>query len=203
MPQTANLFSQFKTGAGKSGRGLLDAQGAQDTTARHGKYFTAALAGAAGMAANQAAITSSVALATTNVGFTLSNPAGSGKNLVIQKVGFALPVAAAAGQSIGLFGGFSAGGITGHTTPITIQSGVVGASVAALVAKADAACTLVGTPAWLKWLASNLTTTDGVSEYDIDGEIIIPPGGYVGIGTLIASGASGFLGAMSWEELGI
>lgn len=204
MPQTANLFANFKNSAGKNVRAGVDPQNAELTSARHGKYFQASYGGLTGRANNQAGVTTSVALATTCVGFTLSNPAGSGKILVPQKASFLVSVAAAAAQQVGLYGGFAAGGITAHTTPLTILDNYLGGSVADLVAKADAACTLVGTPAWLKWLAeAPATATLFSGDFDLEGEFIIPPGGYIGIGTLIAGGASGFFGGMSWEELPI
>ena len=36
---------------------------------------------------------------------------------------------------------------------------------------------------------------------DLNGAIIIPPGGYVAIGTNVAGPASGFQGGLSWEEV--
>jgi hypothetical protein len=201
MPQTTNLASANKTIAGKAGRTQLDPQFSDFSTLRHGKYASGALAGFCGRGANQTGVTTSVALAPTYVGVCLSNPAASGVNLILQKVNAIIDVAGTGPVPIGLITGFAAGGIVTHTTPIPPLNSVIGSSAAVLKGLLDAACTLVGTPAWARWLATNIATANLTSiDEDIDGEIVIPPGGYCAIGTLIASGASGFLGGMSWEE---
>jgi hypothetical protein len=158
------------------------------------------LAGNTFRGANQSGVTTTIALATTYVGIVLSNPAGSEKNLLLGRVAAQLNVAPANLTAFGLFGGWDAAGITAHTTPLTPANSFL--NEAAPVGKLDAAATLVGTPAWLDWLGETPGATSVVSvARDYAGSIVIPPGGYVGIGTLIASSASGFLGAMSWAEV--
>lgn len=156
--------------------------------------------------ANQAGVTTSVALATTYLGICLSNPAGSTKNLVLRKVGIVFNVVFAAFTSIGLITGWAAGGITVHTTPLTPRSGRVGVADTP-IGKLDAACTLVGAganaPLWARWLTATPAATQSPAgtQFDIDGGIVVPPGGYVATGTLIASPASSFLGSMEWDEV--
>ncbi len=200
MPQYPSYPN--KNAANFPAPGFVDAQMAQFMAQRHGRFAAAALAGVIAMGANASAVTTSVALATTYVGLCLSNPKNSTKNLLLQRVGVSLPVAAAGGQSVGLIGGYDASTDVTHTTPATVRNAQVGLSNAAFVGKLDAAATLTGTPFWLRWL-TGAPAVAGVNTqlFDIDGEIVIPPGGYVAIGTLIASGASGFLGSMSWEEV--
>lgn len=172
-------------------------------SAMHGSKYNQSVNGNLFAGANQAGVTTSVALATTYLGCCLSNPAGSFKNLVLRRVGVTFNVVFAAFNSIGLISGYAAGGIIAHTTPLTVQNSKIGASAAAAVGKLDAACTLVGTPAWYQWLTSTPTATSSPARtvFEMEGGIVIPPGGYIAIGTLTASPASSFLGSMEWEEV--
>lgn len=169
---------------------------------RGGKY-TAAYQGAMFDAANSAGVTMSSGLATTYLGICLSNPAGSTKNLSVRKVTGLTAVAPAAVQPLGLIAGFAAGGITAHTTALTVQNGVIGSAVTAAQAKVDSACTLVGTPVWFRHLAVNAASAAlvGFNE-EINGGIIIPPGGYLAVGSFGAAGpTNGFLGSFEWDEV--
>jgi len=163
------------------------------------KYESAVLAGRVYYAASQTATTWSLALNTTHTGLVLSNPINSGKNLIVLKAGFALSVAPAAISSIGLFTGYSSAGIVTHTTPLTPYSCAVGAGSS--VANADAAATLVGTPTWALPFMGGFTAgalpSTSPSVIDVDGLIVVKPGGYVGIGALTAS--IGFA-SIIWEE---
>jgi hypothetical protein len=151
-------------------------------------------------AASQAATTWSVALATTHTGLVLSNPVNSGKNLVILKAGFALSVAPAAISHIGLFAGFSSAGITVHTTPLAIQNCLIGGAASSV--NADGAATLVGTATWITPIMGGFTAaalpSTSPSWIDVDGAIVVKPGGYFGIGALTAS--VGF-GSILWAEI--
>jgi len=201
MPQNPIATTVAKGPSGSQSSALLDSQGAMSTALRHGKYYAASKAGVVGIGANPTAVTTSAGLATTYVGCCLSNPAASGKNLIVQRVAAQQIVAPSTVTGYGLIVGFAAGGITVHTTPLTVLSALVGASAAALVGLVDSACTLVGTPDWARWLAETLVATDLASfSVDVDGEIILPPGAYCAIGSTIAGPASGFQGSISWEE---
>jgi len=161
--------------------------------------------------ANPSAVTSSAALATTYLGLCLSNPAGSGVNLVPKRVNILNIVAAAGETALGLITGWSAAGVVTHTTPLNanIVANYVGAATAsgsatitASKANVDSACTIVGTPRWAAWLATDPVATQlPTANYDCRGAIIIPPGGYLALGNLLASGASGFLGSIEWDEV--
>lgn len=201
----------------------LDPQGALWETNRHGKYYasvygtpaivspaTAAKAGATFRGANQTSATLSVALATTYTGLCLSNPAGSTVNLSVKKVGGVVTSAPGTFVGLGLIAGWAASGITGHTTPINtaILNSYLGAAASgtpsiagpASQANLDAACTLVGTPAWIDWIAANGATGSCVSFYaELDESILIPPGGYLAIGSTASQG--GFFGSFFWEEI--
>lgn len=167
----------------------------------HGDKYTQAVNQALAMGANPTPVALSAALATTYVGLCLSNPAGNTKNLVLRSVQGTLVVAPAAVLSLGLIGGYAAGGITVHTTPLTPRSALLGTG-AAPTGLLDSACTLVGTPAWIKWLANNAASA-GLFGFntDLQGGIVIPPGAYVAIGSNVAGPAAGFAGSMEWEEV--
>lgn len=176
-------------------------QGDQYTSSRHGVYYNPAYLGMGGLAANPSGVTTSAGLATTYVGICLSNPAGSTVNLEILRVSGSFIVAPATVTGIGLITGYAAGGITAHTTPLTVQTSLVGPTASTLQGLVDSACTLVGTPVWSAWLAETpLATTLPVWNVDLEGSIIIAPGGYIAIGTTIAGPSSGFVGGFCWAE---
>lgn len=166
------------------------------------QHEIAVLAGNVFTAGNQAARAWSVALNTTHTGLVLTNPVNSGKNYVILKASFALTVAPLAIASIGLFTGFSSAGVTVHTTPLTYTNCLVGGAIG--TALVDEAATLVGTPVWALQMMGGFTagalpsTTPNI--IDVNGAIVIKPGGYCGIGALTA--VTGF-GTIIWEEKNI
>jgi len=170
------------------------------TTQYGSKYQYLVEQGKVYYAASQTATTWSVALNTTHTGLVVSNPVTSGKNLVILKVGFALTVAPVAIAHIGLFAGYSSAGIVTHTTPLTPYNAFIGGAVSAV--NADAAATLVGTPTWVTPILGGFTAgalpSPALSWIDVDGSIVVKPGGYVGIGALTA--AIGF-GSIMWAEV--
>jgi hypothetical protein len=166
----------------------------------HGKYAEAGRRGKLFGAANQAATTTTVGLATTYTGLVISNPAGSGVNLEILQVGVGLAAAPAAPSTIGLLAGWLAAGITAHTTPLTPFNEKF--DLAAGLAKADAAATLVGTPTLVEVLMGGFTAATlpsvGPALIDVAGGIIVPPGGYCGIYT---STVASIFGSFTWEEV--
>lgn len=172
----------------------------------HGKYYEAAYRRALFAAANQAATTTTVGLATTYTGLCLSNPVGSSVNLVLNAVGMAFIVAFPAGAAIGIMTGYNSSTNVTHTTPITPRNQFfgIGASGVGLV---DAAATLPTAPFLNMLLNSGITgaitttTQGGMTYYDLNGAIILPPGAYAAIYTSTVSGTSGFFGSMLWEEV--
>lgn len=204
------------------GPAQLDQQGALWDSQRHGKYYAAAygapasapggqVAGSLFRGSNQTGATLSNALATTYTGLCLNNPAASGVNLAVKRVAGVLNVAPTAFIALGLITGWSAAGVVTHTTSLDadVVSAYVGAaassgSVVGPASKAhlDAACTIVGTPLWDRWITASVMTADPCNFYvDIDDDLIIPPGGYVAIGASEAGPTSGLLGTFMWEEL--
>ena len=167
-----------------------------------GKYYESAYSGACGIGANPSGVTTSAGLATTYVGLCLSNPAASGKNLSVQRVSGAFIVAPSTITGINLIVGWAAGGITVHTTALTVLNAKLGVATPALVGLVDSACTLVGTPAYAMPVGQSPTAIISPAfNLDLDGAILIPPGGYLAIGTTIAGPTSGFQGGIMWKEI--
>lgn len=189
-------------GIGTAAPFRADVTGAQSVADAHGRYAEATRRQKVYGAASQAATTWSVALNTTHTGFVVYNPVASGVNLEILQASFALSVAPVAIAHVGLFSGFLAAGIATHTTALTPFNTYVGGAVG--YGRADAAATLVGTPIWMMPMMSGFTagalfaTTPAI--VDVGGSIVVPPGGYCGIGALTA--VIGFAG-MFWEEVPI
>lgn len=169
----------------------------------HGRYQEAVLRGNVFIASNVAAQAVSVALTTTYTGLVLSNPLGSGKNLVLLGVQYAITVAEVAAASQHLIGAFSPTAVT-HTTPLAapgIQNAFIGAGNAS-IAKVDSSAT-IPTPNYLFSLRSAFTAGalggPGMGAWvDLGGAIILPPSSFVAIGALTA--ITGF-GSFIWEEV--
>lgn len=161
-------------------------------------------------ASTQAAQATTVALATTYTGLCLSNPNNSQRNLYLLRVGVALSVAPVAIASIGIMGTVSTTDVT-HTTPGTVVSTFLGstsATPAALnqgipsVGLVDTSATLPVAPVWLEMLMGGFTAgalpASPVANFDFGGSWVIPPGGYIAIGSLTA--VTGFF-SMTWAAL--
>jgi hypothetical protein len=150
--------------------------------------------------ANPSGVTTSAGLATTYVGICLSNPAGSGVNLILRRIAGQFIVAPSTVTGFNLITGYAAGGITVHTTPLTPFSGIIGTGPTPK-GLLDSAATLVGTPVYTMPLGETLVATDlPAFNTDLEGSIVLPPGAYAAIGTTIAGPASGFMGSIQWEE---
>lgn len=168
-------------------------------------YYEATFRKAGFHGANSGGVTTSVGLATTYVGLCLSNPPGSGMNLVLDKVGWAALVAWAAASAVGIMTGYHASTEVTHTTALAPKSRFVGQPVG--VGKLDSAATLPAAPTLAMLLGAGLTgaiTTlpqVGPNVVDLHGSIILPPGAFAALYTSTASGASGFLGSFSWTEV--
>ena len=173
----------------------------------HGRYYETNYRNALFMGANTAGVTTTVGTAATYVGLCLSNPIGSPVNLSLTKVGWAAIVAFTAAASIGLMSGYSANVAVVHTTPITPRASLVGANAG--YGLLDSSATLPVTPTLTHIIGAGLTgaittlPSIGPVFIDMEGSIIIPPGGFVAFQTSTASGASGFFGSFQWEEVPI
>jgi hypothetical protein len=171
----------------------------------HPRYLDAVRRGNVYSAAMQAVAAASVTL-TASACLTVTNPVGSGKNLALLEL-LCLICNPPAGVSVvslyGLLGGTAA--VT-HTTPIlagaagfqNMLTGQAG-STKTLV---DSVATVPAPGALRPVAASVVTTTNAFSPYikdQIDGALIIPPGGFVSFGALTT--AMNILATLTWEEV--
>lgn len=172
----------------------------------HGRYYEAAYRGSMFSAANTAGVTTSVGNATTYVGICLSNPITSPVNLVLNKVGYSFLVAFTAAAAVGLMTGYNASTNVTHTTPLTVRNGLIGTGPIGY-GLVDSSATLPTAPALTTVFATGLTgaitTMPHISGdiVDLEGSIVLQPGAYAAVYTSTASGASGFLGSIQWEEV--
>lgn len=146
-----------------------------------------------------------VGAATTYTGLCLSNPIGSGVNLVIDKVGAAFLVAFTAAATIGVMTGVNAATNVTHTTPAVVRNKKIGGAVG--LGLLDSAATLPTAPVLDVVLAAGLTgaitTGQEISGelVDLEGSIILPPGAYAAIYTSTASGTASMSASFSWTEV--
>lgn len=170
----------------------------------HGRYYETTYRKNVFSAATPG-VTTTVGLATTYTGLCLSNPIGSPVNLVVNKVGISFLVAFAAAAAVGIMVGFNSGTNVTHTTPVTPQAQFVGGPAG--YGLVDSSATLPTAPTLRTVLMAGLTgaiTTAPTSNpgiFDLEGSLVIPPGGYAAIYTSTASGASGLAASWQWEEV--
>lgn len=171
----------------------------------HGRRYELARNGMLFQCSLQAPVVTTVAFALTYTGLCVYNPVASGKNLELLEIGYAFPVAPAAAVVVGLMiGFFPSTGIATHTTALTPRNCL--ASGAAGIAGADSACTFPVAPYLVKTFGvvdtgALTVATQGPSDViQLEGDNIVPPGGFAAIYTSTASAAAGFMAHMEWAE---
>ena len=196
-PQSQSDSTVIQARGGKQGDAIV--------SELHGRYYEQAYRNKIFVGSNGATPTvTTVALATTYTGLALINPASSGVNLEVLKVGVSFIVVFPAVATVGVMAGYSPLGTTTFSAAATdglctIFPGTRGIGRAALSA------TLVGTPQLHTVFGSGLTgavTTSptGWALYDMEGSLVIPPGGYAAIYTSTVSGAAGMCASFMWAE---
>lgn len=154
------------------------------------------------VASTQAGVATSTGLSTTQTGFTLTNPAGSGKTLILLQVRGALTTAPAAAATVVLAANVNpvAAAVT-QTTPLTVRSANLGLSGTG-VGLAASAVTLPAAPVVVRGLGGPVAT-GSVSQPqlvdDLDGGLAIAPGCAVSLNSLTTA-ISG-VWSMVWEEV--
>lgn len=174
------------------------------TQSLHGDGYEATVRGLMFSGSNSAAVTTSAGFATTHTGLCLSNPIGSGRNLVLMRIKYGAIVAQAAALSLGIQTGYSAVTNVVHTTPMVPLSNFVGN--AAGVGLLDSAATLPVAPTRIILIDTLLTgaitaSVLGGNQYDFNGTLVIPPGGFVATYTSAASTATSLVFGFTWEEV--
>lgn len=164
-----------------------------------GKYTEPALGGRLFSVANQAAVATTAALATTWTGLGVCNPTGSGKNLIFYEFGWALAVVGPDDGVVGLMTSDD----TGMANSLTAKPAMNGTG--ASVAWCDAGAT-IATPILERICGTHGTgaTTTQISVppqvYYIDGSIILPPGRSLLTYTTTAMTAAALFHFL-WEEV--
>jgi hypothetical protein len=162
--------------------------------ARLGKMFNACSTGA---------VTLSTVSATCT-GLALSNPYGSGKNLVVKQVRFSPSTAPAGAAVVGLAisPAVSATAVV-HTTPAVIHNAIAsGSNLNVGVANVDSAATLPAAPVWLRPIgavvaASSISPDSYVDE--TEGSIILPPGTSLSLSYLTTAAIG--IASFTWVEI--
>lgn len=153
-------------------------------------------------ASNQAGTALSTALSTTQTGFTLSNPFGSGKTLVLLQIRGAFTTAPAGIASVVLAANVNpnAAAVV-HTTPLTVRAANLGNGKGS-VAFADGAATLPAAPVVVRALGGPVAT-GSVSQPQVvdnlEGALQVAPGCAVSINCLTTA-ISGIFSVV-WEEI--
>lgn len=190
--------TQQRSDGTTSTKARMDRKSSLVVQAGGGQYSEMAKRGNLFWSANTAAVTLTVALATTYTGLVVNNPPGNIYHYSILQVGWGWSVAPVAIASMHLGTGYSGTEVT-HTTPLAVNSSIIGGGGG--TAKVDASATLPVAPKYTVPLIGGFTAGALPAQpqclFDIGGAIILPPGAYAMIIALTA--AIGF-GYMLWEE---
>ena len=169
----------------------------------HGRYYEATKQQAM-FSGSITGVTTTVGLNTTYTGLCLSNPVGSGKNLILNKAGFAFTVVFPAVAAIGLMTGYNSSTNVTHTTPVTPRSQLFGLGATG-VGLLDTSATLPTAPTLNLIIGAGLTGATTTVPYipgviDLEGSIILTPGAYCAFYTSAVSGTAGASFSFQWEE---
>lgn len=172
----------------------------------HGRYYESAYRRTGFVAANPTAVTLSAYVSGTTtagiISIAVSNPINSPVNLVLNKIGYTVSVAPAAAMPMFLAVGYNSGTNVTHTSTLTPRNLYVGvgASGYGLADTTFTVPTAMNFTHALGVVFSTLTS-NGPTFIDLEGSVILPPGGYAAITSTVAAGTSGFQGSIGWEEV--
>lgn len=154
-------------------------------------------------ACSAGAVTLSTVSATCT-GLALSNPYGSGKNLVVKTVSFQPSTAPAGAAVVGLAisPAVSPTAVT-HTTPAVIHNAITtGSNLNVGVASVDVSATLPAAPVWLRPMGGVVAASSispGKYTEEINGEIILPPGTNLSLSYLTTAAVG--IASCTWVEV--
>ena len=207
MQLTTIVGPQASAGAGSTVQNARSgAAGELVVQELHGRYYETAVRRSLFSGANLAAVTTSAGFATTATGFCLTNPIGSTVNLVLNKVSYGTIVAQTTALILGIMTGYNTATAVTQSTPLVPLSNFVGSPAGAgLIASSY----VMPTAPTRLFLLDTLTTgaltvsPQGGKIVDLEGGIVIPPGGYAAFYTSAASVATSLVFGMQWEEISI
>lgn len=161
--------------------------------ARLGNLYHACSAGAVTLSTVSATLT----------GLALSNPYGSGKNLIVKTVSFQPSTAPAGAAVVGLAisPAPSETAVT-HTTPAVIHNSIMtGSDKKVGVGKVDVSATLPTVPVWLRPIGGVVAASSispGKYTEEVGGEIILPPGTQLSLSYLTTAAIG--IASCTWAE---
>lgn len=201
--QVGPAVSSTSLGAGTNPNLRLDNIGGLTATQLAPRYYETTyrrqMYTAATLGATPVATTSQ--LATTYTGLCIANPTTSTLNVVVTKVGYASIVQQTSALAVGLMTGVGAS-ITAAITPRNRFVGGVGSQCLA-----STSLTLPGTPVLetiLGTIHTGALTVTGVqpmTNVDLEGSLILPPGAFCAFYTSAASAASSLHLSFQWVEI--
>lgn len=154
------------------------------------------------VASTQAGVATSTGLSTTQTGFTLTNPAGSGKNLVILQANVACTTAPAGAATLVWAANVNpvATAVT-QTTPLTVRSAKLGESGAA-AGLAASAVTLPAAPVVVRAIGGPVAGSSISPPYirdDVNGALVVEEGCAISINSLTT--AISAVISVTWREV--
>jgi len=172
----------------------------------HGRYYESCYRKNRFIAAQQAVIaTATIAgLATAITGaMVVANPVTSQVNMVMEKFGLGFVLAPAASLAYGLAVGISTTALSGTLTSITPRNAFIGgaAPVGQVYVSASVTLPVAATVSHVLGSASVTVLQNSMNFFDLEGSVILPPGGFMHFWTSAVMAASGHLASISWEEV--
>ena len=154
------------------------------------------------VASTQAGVATSTGLSTTQTGFTLTNPAGSGKTLALLRVDCTVSAAPAGAAPVVLAANVNpvAAAVT-QTTPLTVRKANLGVSGSG-VGLAASAVTLPAAPVVVAALPAPIAAssiTPVTMNVAFDGSLCIAPGCALSLSS-ITTAVTG-IWSFTWEEI--
>lgn len=167
----------------------------------HGRYFESGVRGNMYTASLQASTALTVGLSATAIGLILTNPAGSGFNLVLTDLTLALTTAGTTSAVVLAAVVNPVAAAVVQTTPVAVRKTLLGASGSG-VGLAATAATLPAVPVVVRAIggpvAAGMTTPPYIRD-EIAGGLILAPG--TAIATCSISAAISGIVSITWEEV--
>lgn len=154
------------------------------------------------VASTQAGQATSTGLSTTQTGFTLTNPAGSGKSLVVLQINVACTSAPAGAATIVAAANVNpvAAAVT-QTTPLTVRSAKLGSGGTG-VGLAASAVTLPAAPVVVRAIGGPVAASSISPPYirdDVNGALVVEEGCALSVNSLTT--AISAVISMTWKEV--
>lgn len=171
---------------------------------RKAPYAQIAFKQSAYLAANQAAVATTAALATTYTGLVVLNPSTNTKKFALLEFGWSQTVAGSADGAVGIMGGATSAAMNASAAAaITPKNLYLGGAASTAVVDNDctiATPTLFATYGSLGTVAVTGYGSQGPNIVEIGGKIVIPPGYFVAAYCTKATTAS-LIFHMMWDEI--